>query len=65
MYIGRHAKSLLLLSDLNELEFFRQIFEKYSNQISRTSVQWELSCSVQMDGHDEDNCRFSQVCESA
>jgi len=33
-----------------ELEFSRQIFEKYSYQFSQKAVQRELSCSVQTDG---------------
>jgi hypothetical protein len=31
MYIGLHVKFPLLLSDFNEIEFSRQVFEKYSN----------------------------------
>jgi hypothetical protein len=32
------------------LEFSRQIFEKYSYQISSKSVQWEPSCFMRTDG---------------
>jgi len=33
-----------------EVEFFRHIFEKkFQYQISRKSVQWELSCSMRTD----------------
>jgi hypothetical protein len=31
MYIGIHVKYPLVLSDFNETEFSRQIFEKYPN----------------------------------
>jgi len=31
MYVGRNVKCRLFLSDLINLEFVRQIFEKYSN----------------------------------
>jgi len=33
-----------------KLEFSRQICVKYLYQISRQSVQWELSCSLRTDG---------------
>jgi len=35
---------------LNKLKFSRQVFEKYSYQISWKSVQWESSCSIRTDG---------------
>ena len=31
MYVGRNVTCQLFLSDLIQLEFLRQIFEKYSN----------------------------------
>jgi hypothetical protein len=34
-------------------------------QISSKSVQWEPSCSMQTNGHEEANSRFSQFCEHA
>jgi hypothetical protein len=43
MYTGLHVKCPLLLSDLIKPEFSRQIFKKYSYQISWKSVQWELA----------------------
>jgi hypothetical protein len=50
-----------------KLEISRQIFEKYSSQILRSSVQWEPSCSMRAGGrtdrHDEANSRLSQFCE--
>jgi len=33
-----------------KFEFSRQIFEKYSHQISRNFFQWEPSCSMRTDG---------------
>ena len=47
-----------------KLEFSRQIFQKYSNQISQIFVQGELSCSMRTDRHDEATCRFSQFCRT-
>jgi len=34
-------------------------------QISWKSVQWEPSCSMRTNGHDEANSRISQFCERA
>ena len=59
--------SLYSSAILMELEFSRQIFEKYSNIKFNESVQWEPSCSLLTDGgtnkYDEANNRFSQFCE--
>jgi len=70
MFIGIHVKCPLYLSDCIELEYSRQIFEKY--HISHL-MKWEPSCSMQAEGrtsgqtdrHDESNSRFSQFCERA
>ena len=47
MYIGLHAMHSLFLSDLMKLEFYRQIFEKFSNFLKFLSVGAEL---VQWEG---------------
>jgi len=36
-----------------KIEFSRQIFEKYSNIISWTSVQWGPNCNIWTDGRTE------------
>jgi len=64
-YIGLHVKYPLFLSDLKELEFSRQNFEKYSNiKFHKKSFQREPSGCMRTDGrtdrHDEANSRFSQ-----
>jgi len=50
------------------IEFYRQIFEKYSHKIPRKSVRWESSCSMQKDGridrHDEANSHFRNFANS-
>jgi len=48
-----------------KFEFSGQIFEK-KLQMSKLikSVQWESSCSMRTDRHDEANSRFSKFCES-
>jgi hypothetical protein len=48
MCSARYYRQILM-----ELEFSRQIFEKY--QISRNPVHWELSCSLRTDRHNEAN----------
>jgi hypothetical protein len=52
------------LSDFNEasivLTYFRRLL---MYQISLKYVQWEPSCSMRTDRHDEDDTRFSQFCE--
>jgi len=55
------------------LEFSRQIFEKYSNikfhekpSIGKTGVQWgrrDGQSDRRTDRHDESNSRFSKFCE--
>jgi len=64
MLIARYSCHILLT-----LEFSGQIFEKYSYEMLRKSVQWEPSCSMRTDGrtdgridrHDEANSRFFYV----
>jgi hypothetical protein len=49
-----------------KLELSWRIFEKnLKYQIPSKSVQWEPSCSMRMDEHDEANNSFSQFCERA
>jgi hypothetical protein len=48
MFIGLHVKYPLFLSDFNESWNFSIDFRKiHEHQISRKSVQWEPSCSMQ------------------
>jgi len=66
MCIGLHVKYTLFLSDFNDTLTFWADFRKiFKFQISWKSIQWELSCSMRTDRHDEANSRFSQFCESA
>jgi hypothetical protein len=54
------------LSDFKETgEFSQTIFKNHSNTKQLKSIQWEHSCSIGMDGHDEANSRFPQLFESA
>ena len=47
-----------------KLEFSRQILEKRPNyHVLSKSFQWEPSYPMRMDGRDEANSRFSQLCE--
>jgi hypothetical protein len=49
-----------------KLEFSRQTFEKKLKfQVSTKSVQWESSCSMRTDAHDEADSHFAQICEGA
>jgi hypothetical protein len=51
MYIHLHVKFPLFLSDFNKnLIFATHIGQVLSYQISWKSIQWEPSCSMQMDG---------------
>ena len=65
MCIGLQVKYSLLLSDFNETCIFSAYFGKILNyQIYKKSVQWEPSCFMRTDRHDEDN-RSLQFCERA
>ena len=48
-------------------ESSQHIFEKkkIKYQVSSTSVNWEPSCPVRTDGHDEANSHYLQFCECA
>jgi hypothetical protein len=64
--IGLRVKCLLLLSDFNEIWFLTDFAKKILKyKISWKPVQWEPSCCMRRDGHDEANSRLSQICECA
>jgi hypothetical protein len=65
MYVVLHVKYPLFLSDFNETRMLTADFKKIvKHDISRKSVQWELSCSVrtirQIDKQKRTNKRFSK-----
>jgi len=66
-YTGVHVKYLLLLLDLNETGFSRQIFEKYSNiRFHENSSSGNRNYPVEQTGrHDETISCFSQIFERA
>ena len=65
-YIGLHVKCPLFLLEFNETSILSTVFRKVLKyQISLKSVQWEPSCSMGTDGHDEANSRFSPFCVRA
>jgi len=70
MHIGLHVEDPLLLSDFSETLNFSTIFLKIIKyQISLKSVQWQPTCSMQMDSttdgqtdtRDAASSRFSQI----
>ena len=61
MYVCLHVITRYSCHILMELESSQQIFEKYPCQISQKSVQWEPSCSMQKERHDEANARKNQT----
>jgi len=74
VYIGRHVKYPLLLSNFNEIGFFRQTLEKYSNVKfhENPSSGSRVVPRGQTDGrtdkrtdNNEGNNRFSQFGERA
>jgi hypothetical protein len=65
MYTGLHVEYPLFLLDFNETLIFSTYFRKMLRyKITRKSVWWEPSCSMQ-DRHDKANSHFSQFLERA
>ena len=61
-----HVKYLLRFSNFHETWIFSTDFQKIQKyRISWTSVQWEQSCSMQTDRHDDTNTWFTQFWHSA
>ena len=65
MYIGLHVKCRLLLLDYNENWIFWTVFFFRNTKISFKSFQWEPSCCMRTDRHDETNSRFSRFLRKA
>jgi len=62
--INLHVKYPIFWSDFNYTWNFSTYFWKtFKYQILWKSVQWEQSCSMRTDRHDEANIRFSQFYE--
>ena len=60
------CKVPVFLSDFNETWIlWTDFFKKTCISSHEQSVQWEPSCSMLTDGHDEGNSRFSQFFERA
>jgi hypothetical protein len=60
IYRTHYSRQILM-----KLEFSRQFPKIRTYQISWKFVQWEPSCSMRKDRHDEANSRFSQFCKRA
>jgi hypothetical protein len=66
MYVGRHVQHPLFLSDFNETWIFLDRFSKYTKIyfMKIPIVEAELfQADIRTDRRDEDNSRFSQICE--
>jgi len=63
---GSSCQVPLFWSDFNKTWIFFDIFRKvFKYKISLKSVEWEPSCCMRTDGHDEADSRFSQFSECA
>ena len=68
MYRDHHVKYQSFSSDFTQNWIFSTDFRKIHikfHKISRKSTQWEHSCYMRADRHDEADSRFSQYCECA